>query len=194
MAEKSPWALVRLVHLLLFPVLLILSAPAQAADPDLLSLSVGYYDQDWIDPDILYLNHGDSGHFAAVDYRLEYRFGTSLIPWTDPYVKIKPFVGIEGTSELGFYGLGGLLFDIALGPVVITPSFGAGLYSQGNGKDLGSLLEFRTQLEIGYKFENEMRVTVAYSHISNANLTDLNPGVDIISAYLHVPVRMIIGN
>jgi lipid A 3-O-deacylase len=77
---------------------------------------------------------------------------------------------------------------------VITPSIGAGLYSQGNGKDLGSLLEFRTQLEIGYKFENEMRVTVAYSHISNANLTDLNPGVDIISAYLHVPVRMIIGN
>jgi lipid A 3-O-deacylase len=189
MAVKSPWALVCLVFMLL-----ILASPARAADPDLISLSVGYYDQDWIEPDILFLNHGSGGENAAVDYRLEYRFGTSLIPWTDPYVKIKPFVGIEGTSQLGFYGAAGLLFDIALGPVVITPSFGVGLYSQGNGRDLGSLVEFRSQVEIGYKFENEMRVTVAYSHISNANLTDLNPGVDIISAYLHVPVRMIIGN
>jgi lipid A 3-O-deacylase len=49
-------------------------------------------------------------------------------------------------------------------------------------------------LELGYRFENQMRVSVAYSHISNANLSETNPGVDIISAYLHFPVDMIIGN
>jgi hypothetical protein len=47
---------------------------------------------------------------------------------------------------------------------------------------------------VGYRFENEMRVSVAYSHISNANLSETNPGVDIISAYFHTPVSMIIGN
>jgi lipid A 3-O-deacylase len=129
-----------------------------------------------------------------VDFRLEYRFGTSLISWTEPYVKIRPFVGLEATSDLGIYGLGGILFDIPLGPVMLTPSFGAGLYGRGDGRDLGSVVEFRSQLELGYRFENEMRVSLAYSHISNANLSDTNPGVDIISAYLHVPVDMIIGN
>ena len=77
---------------------------------------------------------------------------------------------------------------------MITPSFGAGLYGRGNGRDLGSVVEFRSQLELGYRFEKEMRVSIAYSHISNANLSDTNPGVDIISAYLHVPVDMIFGN
>jgi hypothetical protein len=58
----------------------------------------------------------------------------------------------------------------------------------------GSVVEFRSQLEVGYRFENEMRVSVAYSHISNANLSETNPGVDIISAYLHVPVNLLTGN
>jgi len=49
-------------------------------------------------------------------------------------------------------------------------------------------------LELGYRFENDIRVSVGYSHISNANLTELNPGVDIIETYLHFPVGMLIGN
>ena len=107
---------------------------------------------------------------------------------------IRPFIGLEGTSDLAIYGLGGILFDIALRPVMITPSFGVGLYGRGEGRDLGFPVEFRSQLELGYRFENQMRVSVAYSHISNANLSETNPGVDIISAYLHFPVDMIVGN
>jgi lipid A 3-O-deacylase len=193
MAVRTSWAVAWAVVCSTFTILSS-TVPALAADdPDLISLSVGYYDQDWIEPDFLFLNHGGDKE-SAVDYRLEYRFGTSLLRWTEPYVKIKPFIGFEGTSDLGAYGLGGLLFDIAIGPVVITPSFGIGLYSQGNGKDLGSLVEFRSQVEVGYRFENQMRLTVAYSHISNADLTDLNPGSDVISAYLHIPVPMLFGN
>jgi lipid A 3-O-deacylase len=189
MTVKSSWVLLCAVFVIL------LSAPvAMADDPDLIGLSVGRYDQDWVEPNFLFLEAGHGGDDRATDFRLEYRFGTSLISWTEPYVKIKPFVGVEGTSDLGIYGLGGILFDIPLGPVVITPSFGAGLYGRGDGRDLGSVVEFRSQLEVGYRFENEMRVSVAYSHISNANLSETNPGVDIISAYFHVPVSMIIGN
>jgi lipid A 3-O-deacylase len=187
MSVKSLWAPVSAVLMIL-----LFSVPTQAADdPDFISFSVGRYDQDWINPDFLFLNGDNGGNDGAVDYRLEYRFGTSLISWTEPYVKIKPFIGFEGTSEWGAYGLGGILADIPIGPLTVTPSFGIGLYSQGDGRDLGSLLEFRSQVELGYRFENEIRISVAYSHISNANLTELNPGVDIVSAYLHVPVKMI---
>jgi hypothetical protein len=189
MAVKSPWTLLCAVFLIL-----LLAPVAMADDPDLIGLSVGRYDQDWIESHFLFLETGHSGDEGATDFRLEYRFGTSLISWTEPYGKLKPFVGVEGTSDLAIYGLAGILFDIPLGPVVITPSFGVGLYGRGDGRDLGSIVEFRSQLEVGYRFENEMRVSVAYSHISNANLSELNPGVDIISLYFHVPVGMIIGN
>ena len=189
MAVKSSWVLLCAAFLILSSI-----PPALADDPALIGLGVGRYDQEWINQDFKILQAGHGGDDRAVDFRLEYRFGTSLISWTEPYVKIRPFVGLEATSDLGIYGLGGILFDIPLGPVVITPSFGAGLYGRGDGRDLGSVVEFRSQLEVGYRFENEIRVSVAYSHISNADLSDTNPGVDIISAYLHVPVDMIIGN
>jgi lipid A 3-O-deacylase len=189
MAVKSSWVL-------LFSALFMLlsTSLALADDPSLIGLSVGRYDQDWVEPHFLFLNAGHGGNDKATDFRLEYRFGTSLVSWTDPYVKIKPFMGLQATSDLAIYGLGGILFDIALGPVMITPSFGVGLYGRGEGRDLGFPVEFRSQLELGYRFENQMRVSVAYSHISNANLSETNPGVDIISAYLHFPVDMIIGN
>jgi hypothetical protein len=187
MSAKSSWVLVSAVF-----IILLSAFPTLAADdPDLVSLSIGRYDQDWINPNFLFLNGNNGGADRAVDYRLEYRFGTSLISWTEPYAKIKPFVGFEGTSEWGAFGLGGILADIPIGPLIFTPSFGIGLYSQGNGRDLGSLVEFRSQVELGYRFDNEIRVSVAYSHISNANLTDLNPGVDIVSAYLHIPTKML---
>jgi len=168
--------------------------PALADDPALIGLSVGVYDQDWFEPHFWFLVGGHGGTDKAADFRLEDRFGTSLVPWTEPYVKIKPFVGLQVTSDLSFYGLGGILFDIPLGPVVITPSFGVGLYDRVEGRDLGYPVEFRSQLEVGYRFENEMRVSVAYSHISNGNLSEYNPGVDMISAYLHVPVNLLMGN
>jgi lipid A 3-O-deacylase len=189
MALKSSWILLSSI------LLILLSAPpALADDPALIGFSVGVYDQDWVEPNFLFLEAGHGGNDKAVDFRLEYRSGTSLVPWTEPYVKIKPFAGLEATSDLALYGLGGILFDIPLGPVMITPSFGAGLYSRGQGRDLGFPVEFRSQLEVGYRFENEMRVSVAYSHISNANLSETNPGVDMISAYLHVPVKLLMGN
>ncbi len=189
MAAKSPWVLLCAFFLMLSSV-----PPALADDPSLIGFSVGVYDQDWFEPHFLFLVGGDGNSDKAVDFRLEYRFGTSLVSWTEPYVKIKPFAGLQVTSDLSFYGLGGILFDIPLGPVVITPSFGVGLYGRGEGKDLGFPVEFRSQLEVGYRFENEMRVSVAYSHISNANLSEHNPGADMISAYLHVPINLLMEN
>src|SRR5690242_12369118 len=65
-------------------------SPARAADPALLSFGVAYFDQDWIEPGIFFLKSGNDEQNPAVDFRLEYRFGTSLIPWTEPYAKVKP--------------------------------------------------------------------------------------------------------
>ena len=55
------------------------------------------------------------------------------------------------------------------------------------GKNLGNDLQFRTTLELNYKFENHNRIGLSLGHISNANLGDKNPGVEIISLSYQIP-------
>ncbi len=147
---------------------LFCSVPAKA-ETDLFSLSAGYFDI-----------NDDKG---ASDFRLEYRWDHELL-WV-----IEPWAGLEVTTEGALYGLGGLLADIRVGDsFMITPSFGAGLYHDGDGKDLGHAVQFRTQLELGWEFDNSSRLGVAYSHISNASLDDRNPGAEILGLYYHIPI------
>jgi hypothetical protein len=151
-------------------LILLTFSPARAQEePNLLSLGIGYYD----------INDNED----AVDFRAEYRWGD------DFFWQVKPWIGIEGSSDGAVYGLGGLLLDLEVAnKFLITPSFGAGLYHDGDGKDLGHTIEFRSQIELGYKFENQSRVGLAFGHISNAALADRNPGTEILNLYYHMPV------
>jgi len=118
----------------------------------------------------------------ATDMRVEYRFGEPL------YYVFKPLIALEANSD----GSGGAFAGIAADWMIqdrftVTPSFAAGLWSSGSGKDLGSAIEFRSQIELGYRFENSWRVSGAFAHISNGGLADRNPGVETATVYLHVP-------
>ena len=68
-----------------------------------------------------------------------------------------------------------------------TPSFGFGYYNNGSGKNLGNDLQFRSTLEISYELQNKNRLGISYGHISNANLGDKNPGVEILSLSYQIP-------
>lgn len=155
----------------LMAVFLALPAHAQesAAGPAYVSLGLGDYDVD--DDD------------QAADFRLEYRSGDPLF-WV-----VKPWVGAEATSDASIWAGGGLLLDWALTPeLYVTPSFGVGVYDQGDSdKDLDYWLEFRSQVELAYQFENQHRLGVAFGHISNASLGDDNPGTEILNLYWHIP-------
>lgn len=119
---------------------------------------------------------------TAVDFRFEYRFGQPF--W---YV-LKPLIALQGTSDGGGGAFAGIVADWLVDDHwVIAPSFAAGFWGQGGGKDLGYALEFRSQLELGYRFDNDWRLTGAFSHISNADLGSDNPGVEIANVYLHIP-------
>lgn len=149
-------------------VLSIVSSNPALADDDLVSLGIGYYD----------INDNED----AVDFRVEYRFGIPIL-W-----HIKPWLGAEASSDGAAYGLGGLLLDLIIADkFLITPSFGAGFYHDGDGKDLGHTIEFRSQIELGYKFNNQSRIGLAFGHISNAALADRNPGTEILNLYYHIP-------
>jgi hypothetical protein len=136
----------------------------------------------------------------AYDYRYERRFDYSLFeigPEAEDFFNLKPFVGIEVTSDEAYYLLGGIYLDDNLGTIffgdkssfILTPSFGAGYYDEGKGKKLGHEIEFRTAIEISYEFINKNRIGLSLSHTSNANLGDKNPGVEVLSVSYQFPVK-----
>lgn len=145
-------------------------SPAHAGD-DHISIGAGYY------------NIVDDDDHAA-DFRLEYRWGDPLF-W-----QINPYVGVEVNSQGSVWGGFGLFHDFFITDhVYITPSTSVGLYhnSDGDDKDLGHPIEFRSQIELGYQFENYHRVSASFGHISNASLDSHNPGTEILNAYYHIP-------
>lgn len=147
----------------------MMAPPASAQEPSFLSVGIGWYD----------INDDQD----AIDLRVEYRSKAKFLGF------VKPWVGVEITSDAAAYGVVGVLADIYFGRrFVLTPSFGAGVYADGDGKDLGSAIEFRSQLELGYRFDNRSRMSLAFGHISNAHLTDQNPGSEILTLYYHVPL------
>ncbi len=140
---------------------------------------------------------GSSSDYAT-DFRYERRFDNSLIdigPEEDNFFYLKPFAGIEVTTDSAFYILSGIYLEDNLGELIsgeenkwkLTPSFGIGYYDDGDGKKLGNKIEFRTTLEISYQLNNMDRVGLSLGHISNANIGNKNPGVEIISLSYQKP-------
>ena len=134
----------------------------------------------------------------SIDIRFERRFDKTLIdigPKEDNFFYLKPFVGVESTTDSAIYLLGGIYLEDNLGKLLIgnknkwnfTPSFGAGYYDDGNGKKLGNKIEFRTTLEISYQLNNDDRLGFSFGHISNANIGNKNPGAEIISLSYQKP-------
>ncbi len=132
------------------------------------------------------------------DFRYEYRSATSLFdigPEEDNFFFLKPFLGFEYTNDSASYFLTGIYFEDNLGELFegkkskffFTPSFGAGFYNDGSGKKLGNDIQFRTSFEVSYELKNKNRIGISFSHISNANLGDKNPGVEILSFSYQLP-------
>ena len=134
----------------------------------------------------------------ATDFRFEKRFNNSILeigPESENFFNLKPLLGIEATSDSAIYLLGGIYLEDNVGSLfageesnfILTPSFGVGYYDEGDGMKLGNNIEFRTSLEISYQLQNSNRIGLSFGHISNANIGDKNPGVEILSLSYQVP-------
>jgi len=140
---------------------------------------------------------GSSSNYAT-DLRYERRLDNTIIdigPKQDNFFYLKPFAGIELTSDSAFYLISGIYLEDNIGDLVtgknnnwnFTPSFGVGYYNDGNGKKLGNKVEFRTTLEFSYQLVNKDRIGISFGHISNANIGNKNPGAEIISISYQKP-------
>ena len=91
---------------------------------------------------------------------------------------ISPITGGFITENSAAYIYTGFEWNVEMGELTFTPSFAPGLYHKGDGKDLGHVLEFKSEVQLSYTLSNDTRIGISYNHVSNASLGDKNPGAN----------------
>ena len=91
---------------------------------------------------------------------------------------LSPITGALITADNAGYVYTGVQAQYKLGNLNITPSFTPGLYHEGDGKDLGHILEFKSEVQISLDIFKNSELGFSYNHISNASLGDKNPGAN----------------
>ena len=91
---------------------------------------------------------------------------------------LSPITGVLITSDNAGYIYTGVQAQYKIGVLNITPSFTPGLYHEGDGKDLGHLLEFKSEIQLSLDLSQNSELGFSYNHISNASLGDKNPGAN----------------
>ncbi len=156
-------------------LLVLLAQPAiadgikLAKDPAYLTLSGGYFD--------INRQKDEGGEFS-----LEYRSDAEL--WI-----FKPFAHVAYvTNGMSFVGAG-VLIDVQVGDNwIIQPSFAPTWWrGKTDDLDLGYALEFRSRLEVAYRFPDKSRLGLSFSHSSNASLGDTNPGTESLMVNVSIP-------
>lgn len=155
----------------LFAVLAFFSASNHVNaedDPEFLSFRTGAFD----------INDNHTTAVFGVEYRSDFK----------DFI-LTPMAGGFITAEGGLYGYGGVFIDIFLGRrVVVRPNFSVGAYSDGDGKDLGGILEFRSAIELAWRFDDRSRLGIELSHLSNASIYDSNPGTENLTINYSMPL------
>ena len=91
---------------------------------------------------------------------------------------LSPITGMMFTADNAGYVYTGVQANYKVGALAITPSFAPGYYNQGDGKDLGHALEFKSEVQLSLSLPKDSQFGFSYNHLSNASLGDKNPGAN----------------
>ena len=91
---------------------------------------------------------------------------------------VSPITGGFVTENSAAYIYTGIEWNVEMGSLTFTPSFAPGLYHEGDGKDLGHILEFKSEVQLTYSVSGNTNIGFSYNHVSNASLGDKNPGAN----------------
>ena len=91
---------------------------------------------------------------------------------------LSPITGIMITADNASYFYTGVEANYKIGALNITPSFAPGYYNEGDGKDLGHALEFKSEVQLSLDMPKNSQFGFSYNHLSNASLGDKNPGAN----------------
>ena len=91
---------------------------------------------------------------------------------------LSPVTGFMMTARSATYAYTGVQAQYKFGKINIIPSFTPGLYGEGKGKDLGHVIEFKSEVQLSLDLSPSSELGFSYNHISNASLGEKNPGAN----------------
>ena len=91
---------------------------------------------------------------------------------------LSPITGAMITADNASYFYTGVQANYTIGSLNFSPSFTPGYYNQGDGKDLGHALEFKSEIQLSLELPKESQIGLSYNHLSNASLGSKNPGAN----------------
>jgi len=92
---------------------------------------------------------------------------------------VSPITGGFVTENSAVYVYTGIEWNVDMGEkILFTAIFAPGLDHEGDGKDLGHVREFKSEVQFSYAASNNTSFGVSYNHVSNASLGDKNPGAN----------------
>ena len=91
---------------------------------------------------------------------------------------LSPVTGAMITADSATYFYTGIQGEYKIGKMNFTPSFTPGLYNEGDGKDLGHVVEFKSEVQLSFDLMKDSQLGFSYNHISNASLGTNNPGAN----------------
>ena len=91
---------------------------------------------------------------------------------------LSPVSGVMLTVDNASYFYTGVQAQYKIGSLNFTPSFTPGLYHEGDGKDLGHPIEFKSELQMSFDIFENSELGFSYNHLSNASLGEKNPGAN----------------
>lgn len=144
--------------------------PALAGHRDLIVLGVGLSDVDDFDEE-------------TVEGSIEYTSRRTILGNDTWFSGFGPMIGVTTTGKGAFFAYAGIYGDYFLGPHrfwVLRPEGGIGYFRPGDGKTLGGVFEIHGSLNLSYVFDNEARLGITFSHISNADTHKKNPALDSV--------------
>ena len=91
---------------------------------------------------------------------------------------LSPITGAMITADNAAYFYTGVQAQYKIGKINFTPSFAPGIYEKGDGKDLGHIVEFKSEVQLSLNLFESSQFGMSYNHISNASLGEKNPGAN----------------
>ena len=93
-------------------------------------------------------------------------------------IDLNPVIGgfVTAKSATMFYS--GFETNIGQDSIYLNLSSSAGIYSNGDGKDIGNALQFKSEVNLFYRLGKSSSIGLGSHHISNAGLSSVNPGTN----------------
>ena len=124
----------------------------------------------------------DQGKAFYPDFSAEYIYGG--MSWES----IRPRIAVSASAQGDLWVGAGVDYEKywsinANDAIFVGVNFLPGLYRSGQ-INLGSVVEFRSQLEVGVVQKGAWRLSAYIEHRSNANLSHVNPGIEGVGVNL----------